>query len=290
MKPEYVTETIFRIYMLKNLCDLLKTQVVRGNITSNGSCFLHALEYALGNCDMIDNRQGLYQKTRREVATFAIEKLEEQEKTFLSEFNTVPHTNEELIRFYDTFDKRIDFLKQFKTNKAFSNEDIVQYAALLKGKILCIVEEKGENRMSLICPDIPFQKENILFLVHSEGIHYESFEYPIHVSDEMVYALKHLQGVDVMEYTMKLKEFTLQQLLSFIVTNRIRRRRNEQRVNLSPTRTRRRNENRTSPSPSRRRKNENRIKSKINSKNKYLNPKRNKNTIRKHKNRNRSSR
>lgn len=282
--------------MLKNLCDLLETQVVHGNITSNGSCFLHALEYALGNCDMIDNRYDLYQKTRSEVATFAIQKLEEQEKTFLSEFNTVPRTNEELIRFYDTFDKRIDFLEKFKTNNAFSNEDIVQYAALLKGKILCIVEEKGENRMSLICPDIPFRKENILFLVHSSGIHYESFEYPIHVSDEMVYALKHLQGVDVMEYTMKLKEFTLQQLLSFIVTNRIRRRRTEQRVNLSPSRTRRRNENRASesPSPSRRRKNgimsNSNSKTKITSKNKYLNPKRNRNTIRIHKNRNRRSR
>jgi hypothetical protein len=265
--------------MLKNLCDLLETQVVHGNITSNGSCFLHALEYALGNCDMIDNRYDLYQKTRSEVATFAIQKLEEQEKTFLSEFNTVPRTNEELIRFYDTFDKRIDFLEKFKTNNAFSNEDIVQYAALLKGKILCIVEEKGENRMSLICPDIPFRKENILFLVHSERIHYESFEYPIHVSDEMVYALKHLQGVDVMEYTMKLKEFTLQQLLSFIVTTRIRRRRTE---------------NRRSPSPSRRRKNgimsNSNSKTKITSKNKYLNPKRNRNTIRIHKNRNRRSR
>jgi hypothetical protein len=95
---------------------------------------------------------------------------------------------------------------------------------------LCIVEEKGENRMSLICPNIPFQKENILFLVHSDGIHYESFEYPIHVSDEMVYVLKHLQGVDVMEHTMKLKKFTLQQLLSFIVTSRIRRRRTETRI------------------------------------------------------------
>jgi hypothetical protein len=211
--------------MFKNLCDLLKTQVVHGKITSNGSCFLHALEYALGNCDMIANRQELYQKTRKEVATFAIEKLNQQKETLLAEFNAVHRTPEEIVRFYETFEERLDFLEQFKANNAFSNEDIVQYAALLKGKILCIVEEKGENRMSLICSDIPFRKENILFLVHSHGIHYDTFEYPIHVSDEMVYALKHLQGVDVMEYTMKLKEFTLQQLLSFIVTSRIRRRR-----------------------------------------------------------------
>jgi hypothetical protein len=288
--------------MFKNLCDLLKTQVVHGNITSNGSCFLHALEYALGNCDMIPNRQDLYQKTRREVATFAIEKLNQQKETLLAEFNAVHRTPEEIVRFYETFEERLDFLEQFKANNAFSNEDIVQYAALLKGKILCIVEEKGENRMSLICPDIPFRKENILFLVHSDGIHYESFEYPIHVSDEMVYALKHLQGVDVMEHTMKLKEFTLQQLLSFIVTTRIRRRRNEPITNLSPSRTRKRNELIANLSPSRRRKsmsktksnsknkNKIKIKSKINSKNKFLNPKINTNTIRIHKNSSRSSR
>lgn len=213
--------------MLKNLCDLLKTQVVHGKITSNGSCFLHALEYALGNCDMIANRQDLYQKTRREVATFAIEKLNQQEETLLSELNEVPRTDEEIARFYEAFEKRLDFLEKFKTNKAYSNEDIVQYAALLKGKILCIVEEEGENRMSLICPNIPFQKENILFLVHSNGIHYESFEYPIHVSDEMVYALKHVTNIELNEYTMKLKEFTLQQLLSFIVKNRMNQRKTQ---------------------------------------------------------------
>jgi len=149
--------------MLKNLCDLLKTQVVHGKITSNGSCFLHALEYALGNCDMIANRQDLYQKTRKEVATFAIEKLNQQEEILVSEFNEVPRTDEEMVRFYEAFEKRLDFLEQFKTNNAFSNEDIVQYAALLKRKILCIVEEGGENRMSLICPNIPFKKRIFFF-------------------------------------------------------------------------------------------------------------------------------
>jgi hypothetical protein len=103
--------------MLKNLCDLLKTQVVHGKITSNGSCFLHALEYALGNCDMIANRQDLYQKTRREVATFAIEKLNQQEETLVSELNTVPRTDEEIVRFYEVFEKRLDFWKNSKPTR-----------------------------------------------------------------------------------------------------------------------------------------------------------------------------
>jgi hypothetical protein len=96
--------------MFKNLCDLLKTHVVHGEITSNGSCFLHALEYALGNCDMIANRQDLYQKTRRQVAAFAIEKLNQQQETLLAEFTTVPRNDEEMARFYESFEERLDFL------------------------------------------------------------------------------------------------------------------------------------------------------------------------------------
>lgn len=218
--------------MLKNLCDILKTKVVKGKITSNGNCFLHALEYALGKCDMVANRQDLYNKTRREVAAFAIRKIKQQKRGLLDEFNEQHRQDEEIARFYETFEKRIYFLERFKTNKEYSNEDIIYYAALLKRKILCIVEEGGDQRVSLICPDIPFRKENILFMLHSSGIHYESFQYPIHVTDEMAYVLKHIQyGTVITEGIITIKDFLLSQLISFVVNARVNRRRTENRLN-----------------------------------------------------------
>jgi hypothetical protein len=214
--------------MFKNLCDLLKSHVVKGKITSNGNCFFHALEYALGNCDIDSNRQDLYEKTRRNVASFAIQKLRSQEPELLKEYTQVKRTDEEIARFYKTSDERIDFLESFKTNNDYSNEDIIFYASLRKRKILCIVEEGGANRVSMICPNIPFQKENILFLVHSNGNHYNTFQYPIHVSEEMVYALKHLPVESVSkEYIITIKDFTLDQLLSFVVTSRVKLRKSK---------------------------------------------------------------
>lgn len=203
----------------------MKTRVVHGKIISDGNCFIHALEYALRNCDVYATRPGLYNKTRREVATFAIEKLREQEPELLAEFKEVPRNDEEIARFYQTFEERLDFLERFKTNKEYSNEDIIQYAALLKNKILCIVEEEGDHRVSLICPDIPFTPNNVLFLVHSNGNHYNTFEYPIHVSMELIRALKNLKVETVSsEYTLTMKDFTLKQLLSLLLKNRMNRR------------------------------------------------------------------
>jgi hypothetical protein len=232
--------------MLKNLCDILKTKVVKGKITTNGNCFLHAFEYALGNCDMVANRQDLYNKTRREVATFAIRKIKQQKRGLLAEFNQRSRTDEEIARFYDTFEKRIKFLEDFKTNKEYSNEDIIYYAALLKRKILCIVEEGGDQRVSLVCPDIPFRKENIVFLLHSSGIHYESFQYPIHVSEEIAYVLDHIQdGTVIKEGTITIKDFLLNQLISFVVTARVNRRRTENRLSvLNRNRSKNRSKNR----------------------------------------------
>lgn len=214
--------------MFKNLLNLLKTHVVQGKITTNGNCFFHALEYAIGNCDIDPNRQDLYQKTRKEVASFAIQKLKRQERGLLAEYKQVKRTDEEIARFYKTSEKRINFLEEFKTNKEYSNEDIIYYAALRKKKILCIVEEEAPNRVSMICPNIPFLKENIVFLVHSNGNHYNTFHYPIHVSEEMVYALKHLPVESVSkEYIITIKDFTLEQLLSFLVTYRVNRRKSK---------------------------------------------------------------
>jgi hypothetical protein len=218
--------------MFKNLCELLNTHVVSGKITTNGNCFLHALEYALGNCGLLANRQDLYQKTRRDIAAFAIQKLRRQEKDLLKEYKKFPRSASDLERFKQTFDDRISFLEEFKTNDEYSNEDIIYYAALRKRKILCIVEEGGDNRVSLICPNIPFKKENILFMVHSQGIHYNTFQYPIRVSEEMVYALKHLPVETVStEYIITIKDFTLDNLLEYIVASRVKRRRTESILN-----------------------------------------------------------
>ena len=214
--------------MFKNLCDILKTRVVHGKITSDGNCFFHALEYALGNCDLIPNRPDLYDKTRKEAAFFAIQKIKRQERSLLDEFKQVSRTDEDIARFHQTFEDRLDFLDRFKTNKEYSNEDIIQYTALLKRKILCIVEEEGDHRVSLICPNIPFTSKNIVFLLHSNGNHYITFQYPIHVSDEMVYALKHLPVETVSkEYVITIKDFTLDKLLTFVLTSRIHRRKTE---------------------------------------------------------------
>lgn len=70
--------------MFQHLCDLLKTRIIHGKITNNGNCFFHALEYALGNCGLVAN-QDLYDQIRREVATFAVQKLRQQENKLVDE-------------------------------------------------------------------------------------------------------------------------------------------------------------------------------------------------------------
>lgn len=219
--------------MFKNLCDLLKTHAVHGKITSNGNCFFHALEYALGNCDLDANRPDLYDETRRDAAVFAIQKLKRQKRGLLTEFNQVKRSDEDLARFHQTFEDRLNFLERFKTNKEYSNEDIIQYTSLLKRKVLCIVEEEGDHRVSLICPNVPFTSKNIVFLLHSNGNHYITFQYPIHVSEEIVYALKHLPVETVSkENVITVKDFVLEQLIHFIVTSRFQRRKTKNQLNI----------------------------------------------------------
>ena len=214
--------------MFKNLCELLNTQVIKGEITTNGNCFLHALEYALRNGDIGSHREDLFNKTRREVASFAIQKIKSQKRKLLAEFKQVERNEEEMTRFYDAFDERIHFLQDFKTNKEYSNEDIIYYAALYKQVNLCIVEEEGPHRMALISPNLPLTSKNTLFFVHSNGNHYNTFEYPIHVSSELLYALKHLQAPsEFKEYTITIKDFILEDLMKKIVSNRINRRKTE---------------------------------------------------------------
>lgn len=220
----------------ENLCDLLKTELVTGKITTDGNCFFHALEYALGNCGIGSTHPDIYKKTRKMIASFAIQKLRRQERSLLTEYKKYPRSSEDLLRFKRTFEDRISFLEEFKTNDEYSNEDIIYYAALQKRKILCIVEEGGDNRVSLICPNIPFLKRDILFLVHSDGNHYNTFQYPIHVSEEMVYALKNLPVETIStEYIITIKDFTLDNLLEFIVSARIKRRKTENLLNKTGT-------------------------------------------------------
>ena len=78
--------------------------------------------------------------------------------------------------------------------------------------------------MSMICPGVAFRKENIIFLLHSNGNHYETFQYPIHVSNEMVEALKNVDAVVSKEYVIQIKDFTLETLMSSILSSRVKRR------------------------------------------------------------------
>jgi hypothetical protein len=181
----------------------------------------------LGNCGLAANRQSLYDETREQVASFAIQKLIRQEPRLLAEYKEIPRSDTEISHFYQTYEDRLDFLERFKHNKEYSNEDIIQYSALFKRKIICIVEEEGDNRMSMICPGVPFRRENIIFLLHSNGNHYETFQYPIYLSDEMIDALKNLPVETVSkEYIMTMKDFTLDDLMSFILSERVKRRKN----------------------------------------------------------------
>jgi hypothetical protein len=230
----------------KSLCDLLKTEVVHKKIITDGNCFFHALEYALGNCDLEANQSKLYRNTRIEVATFSIQDIKRNFPEELKKYKEEQvRTKNDIERYKEWTKKKIRFLERFKTNNEYSTEDIIYHAAAMKKKILCIVEEEIPNKMSIICPNIPFLRENIVMMVHSGGNHYNTFLTPVYLSKEFVHALKNykLGPFDSLmeENGVTVKDITLDRLLSSIIKSRLTRRRtinkNSSKTKTSKSRT-----------------------------------------------------
>lgn len=249
MSNENQTQNQNQNINLKNLCELLKTDVLYGEIITDGNCFFHALEYALGNCDLEANNKRLYKKTRIEVATYAIEYLKQDFPRLMKEYKEQPRSRRDIERYKEWTKKKLRFLERFKTNNEYSNEDIIYHAAMMKQKILCIVEEEEPNKMSIVCPNIPFTRDNIVMLVHSGGNHYNTFEYPIHLPKDFIYALKNYKmgPFDSLmeEHGITVKDITLGRLLDFIVESRLRHRRTKNKRTNPMTFKNRKNASRT---------------------------------------------
>ena len=173
------------------LTTLLESKIRYNAITSDGNCFFHALEYALGNCDIGDKKNPLYNQTRQEVSDLLIAKYNEDLDLMdlVNEVDTKNHWVE-----IERIQEKIKFMQHFRNSYVYSTEEVIYFSALLKKKILFIVREEpdpdgfvGDFQTTLIIPKgVPIRPENVLVMIHSDGIHYNTLQYPLKITDKFL--------------------------------------------------------------------------------------------------------
>jgi hypothetical protein len=168
--------------------------ILEHRITTNGNCFFHALEYALGKCEL--DAKDLTEKERR---------LLNEDRTSVSELLKVLYNNEH-NSVVDSTDRKIvqnkfNFVNKFsKTNVQpleYSTEPVIFVTAMMKSKILVVVDTEPlpgnttQFGFSLIePPGVTFTKENLVILIRSDGNHYNTLKYPLVIPDVFMKNLK----------------------------------------------------------------------------------------------------
>lgn len=181
------------------LTTMLKTQIRYGTITTNGNCFFHALEYALGNC-LIDDRQSpLFNQTRQHVSELLIGKYENELNEIQKQIQRT--RNPVLLRERIGIQQKIAFMYHFMHSLEYSTEEVIYFSALLKEKVLFIVRDQmfdGEFQTTLIVPEgISITRDNVLVMIHSNGNHYNTLTYPLTLSDKFLKMLRRYNTSDV---------------------------------------------------------------------------------------------
>ena len=171
---------------LKRFLDFLRRgPLMKGKITTDGNCFFHALEYALGNCQLPDKKHR-YLNRDRLAAVDALRSIYEPESERLHQLNWLSDAQRsEMI----DLDRKLAELVQLEDTTGrdyeFSTEDIIYITAFLKGKILFILEcepipDRNEVQygFTLIAPDgIDLTEENIVILTRTGRNHYDTLNY-----------------------------------------------------------------------------------------------------------------
>jgi len=174
------------------LTTMLKSEIRYDTITTDGNCFFHALEYALGNCRIDDTRSPLFNQTRQHVSQLLLGKYLEDLREVQQRMQRLrsPALLKDRIR----IQRKIAFMHHFMNSLEYSTEEVIYFSALLKDKILFIVRDQmydGEFQVTLIVPDgVTFTRDNILVLIHSNGNHYNTLTYPLTRSDKFLNMLQ----------------------------------------------------------------------------------------------------
>jgi hypothetical protein len=187
---------------LDYLMTILNNKIVHHQIIINGNCFFHALEYALGKCkidDIDDKHNNLYNKTRQEVSDLLLEQYNKEldpETLFqkylddIDDIDDIESIEQKMFKDIEEINKKIRFIRRFRTSLVFSTDEVVFFSALLKKKVLFVVREQKELenfQTTLIIPQgVEIKKENILVMIHSDGLHYNTLTYPLNLSDKFV--------------------------------------------------------------------------------------------------------
>jgi hypothetical protein len=167
--------------------------ILKNRITTNGNCFFHALEYALGNCDLLDDdRIDRLAMSDRWTASIALENLYNDEYTSVRSSGNDASKEREL----NTVKEKIQFALRFPhptgKNYEFSNEDVIYVTAGFKSKIIFILEDApipdkndhDQYAFTLIePPEVPYAKENIVILIRTGTNHYDTLPYPLRIPD-----------------------------------------------------------------------------------------------------------
>ena len=159
---------------------------IKYEITSNGNCFFHALEYALGNCQINDTENVLFNDDRTLTGNTLIDMYQAElvRLNLLDETNRI--SNEEIAR-RKTLREKIKRLNKFIDTSGrlvYSEEDEICLNAFFKKKILFIIDctnipgYLGEYGFTLVKPDgIDLIEDNIVIMTRTARQHYDTLDY-----------------------------------------------------------------------------------------------------------------
>jgi len=161
--------------------------IIKHKITSDGNCFFHALEYALGNCRLSDKKHP-YLNEDRVAAADALTNIYEnelQELTRRQESSRL--SGEEENRMYILRNKPAQLARFRKTSGrlVYSEEEEIYITAYLKEKIIFLIDCEpipDKNRVqygfTLVMPDgIDLREDNIVIMTRTDRIHYDTLYY-----------------------------------------------------------------------------------------------------------------
>jgi hypothetical protein len=184
---------------LELLTTMLKSQIRNHVITTDGNCFFHALEYALGNCLIDDRKNPLFNQTRIQVSELLLGKYEHELKELQKQIQK--NRNPRLLRERIGLQRMIAFIHHFMNSLEYSTEEVIYFSAMLKEKIFLIVRDQpfdGEFQTTLIIPEgVSITRDNVLVLIHSNGNHYNTLTYPLTLSDKFLNMLRRYNASDV---------------------------------------------------------------------------------------------
>lgn len=158
--------------------------IIKHKITSDGNCFFHALEYALGNCRLSDKKHP-YLNIDRVNAADALTEMYQYELERLHRLNSLSDEGPGRI---DTLHEKLARLARFRKTSGrlvYSEEEEIYITAYLKQKIIFLIDcapipdrNQVQYGFTLVMPDgIHLIEDNIVIMTRTGRIHYDTLNY-----------------------------------------------------------------------------------------------------------------